>query len=366
MKKALFFLCFVLILVGLVSTATAANMTFRYRDSAGNEVAINSMADLNAQLGPDGVLDPNAYRTLKQYLTDVNQIKARIKHFYNDDITVTVASDGSGSASGGQSVTINSDDWNRAVSTLAHETGHSYMRENYGGYPPWNYGKDGNHYVNEITTEQTAWLEGYAEWCGSHWGMGQERVECAGSGELEKIKREGPNFIGADGNTYFNYLPTDWKDIGSADDMWRCEGINALILKDFTHHVPNGTIKMQRLMKEGNDMTLKDFIKRWRDKYPEDRERKARIIDIDTNFTMDPADLKALTGADDYVDNQRAGDRAKYEDKDTCESLKDTFTNRPPGTGGGPGGGGPGTGLPAPGGGPGPGTGPTPDLDKFR
>lgn len=304
----------------------AGNFTFQYRDAAGALHVVTNMRDVNRLVtGRDAagklvMTDTKAYWILKKYLDDVQTIKDRVKEM-GSNIVVTVnaslaAANDPGSWSTGGEIQIQTWDDYRAVSTLAHEVGHSYMKDKCGKNPTdgmnqaQKYGADKEHYVNEITNPKTALSEGYAEYHGDVDGGGQEPVACAGSGELEKLKKEGA----AAGS----YTPSKWGDITSAADMWGSEGINAGILRDMAKYVPDGAAKIEEMMCQN---TLQEVIKAWVAKYPGDAETVAKIVDANTNYTMGKEALRGLTGANNYIDKQRAGDEAKNKGKNPCDTL---------------------------------------------
>lgn len=357
--------------VALVLSAAdllAGTLTFQYRDAKGQLHNVTNMRDVSRLVsardarGHVYITDYKAYHIFKKYLEDVQSIKDRVNDM-GGNITVTVnsslaAAHDPGSWSTGSEIQIQTWDSYRAISTLAHEVAHSYMKDKCGKNPTQGmtqrqkYGKDEAHYGNEVTHPKTALSEGYAEYHGDVEGGGQERAGCAGSGSLKNLIKEGPT--GADHK--FKYEPTKWKDVASPNDMWACEGINATMLRDMAKYVPNGAAKIEELMCQD---TLQDVIKAWVAKYPADTTALARIVDANTNYTMDKEALRALTGANDYIDKERAGNQAKYKGKDPCDSLKRIFKANA-GAGGGTGGG-----LPSPAGGaPGGGTGPA--LKKFE
>ena len=158
----------------------------------------------------------------------------------------------------------------------------------------------------------------------------------------------------------------NWKDNNNPDDMWANEGLNARIMKDLAERIPGGAGKIEEFICKDS---LKEVLAAWAKKYPKDGDAMAKIIDVNTNFTMDPAKLQELTGAKNYVEKQRAGNATKYKGKNGCDSVKDIFSAAAAGGGaGGAGGTGgkPGTGLPPPGKGGGGTRKPTPELDPFR
>ncbi len=346
MKPLTTFLC--LAAFSLLSLpALAGNLTFRFRDAAGNLHNVTNMDEVRRLVtardarGRAYIRDYKTYRIFKKYLDDVQPIKDRVKEM-GSDIQVTVnASEAKahdpGSWSTGPEIQIQTWDDYRAVSTLAHEVAHSYMKDKCGknttqGMDKYQkYGKDGDHYFNEITNPRTALSEGYAEYHGDAEGGGQERVGCAGQGKLEKLRREGADFQKPDGKWYFNYEFEKWKDVDSAADLWACEGINATMLRDFAKHIPDGAAKIEELMCED---TLQDVIKAWVAKYPDDAATIAKIVDANTNYQMTAEQIKDLTGANDYADKEHAGLKAKYQGKSPCDTANDLFPPAPPGGGG--------------------------------
>lgn len=356
MNKASFLSVAVLALA--FGTADAGSLVFRFRDSAGNMHNITSMEDARRLFttrdarGNPYIPDYKTYRIFKQYIDDVSAVKRRVKDI-GHDITVTVnASEADayspGSWSTGPDIQIQTWDSYRAISTLAHEVGHSYMKDKCGKFPTDNlpagqtmYGPDGKHFLTEILNPRTAFLEAYAELHGDLEGSGQERIGCPGQGGLEQLVREtNRTYQDAEGKTQSYYDFTKWKDIASADDMWATESINAAMLRDFVRRLPKGAAKAEEFVCSD---TLQDAIKAWVAKYPEDAAGIAKIVDANTNYLMRDADLKALTGANDYVDKERAGLKAKYQGKNPCDTVKELFTSG--GGGGLPGGGGEGTGT---------------------
>lgn len=345
-------------------TIQAGNLVFRYRAPDGTEHNIRNEADLRrwttTRVGSTvRFLDPKGYMIIKNYLNDVKSIKDRAKDM-SHDITVLVSSDlnqtypnggdKTGSWSTGPLIQIQTWDKHRMVSTLAHEVGHSYMRDKCGKNPTdgmsWfqAYGMDEAHYVNEITTERSALSEGYAEYHGDREGQGQERAGCGGKGGLEELKVEGP--LNPTNNT-FNYIFTKWKDIPDPESMWACEGLNATMLRDFAKFIPNGAAKVEEMICSSN--SLKEVVAAWAQKYPDDADAMAKIIDANTNYTMDKAKLgELLQGKAAKYMEKRDEYKAKYKGKDPCKSTEEMFKPGPgtglPPTGGTPGGGKPGGG----------------------
>ena len=339
----------------LVNAASlwAGNLIFRYRDARGVVHNITSMDDVRRLVtARDGrgrayITDYKGYSIMKKYLEDVKGIKDRANDM-SFDTTITISADlnhkdaagndetGSWSSGDGKNIQIQTWDSFRAVSTLAHEIGHSYMRDKCGKNPTQcmsqrdKYGKDGQHYVNEITHPRTALSEGYAEYHGDREGGGQESTGCPGTGGLKGMMTEGPT----DPVTRrFNYVSTDWNKVNNPDNMWACEGINAAMLKDFAKNIPNGAAKIEELMCSSN--TLQGVIAAWADKYPGDADALAKIVDAYTNYTMDKEKLRAMLRgkADNYIDKQRDDFKAKYKDKNPCDTTKKIFAKPPAGGG---------------------------------
>jgi hypothetical protein len=320
----------------------AGNLVFKFRDNAGNVHDVTNMADvrrLTTDLDGQGriyITDYNAYAIMKKYIEDVKSIKDRAGDM-SFDTTVIISADlnqtypggskktGSWSSGDGKTIQIQTWDRHRMISTLAHEVAHSYMRDKCGKNPTQGmtkeqkYGADGDHYVEEVTTPQTALSEGYAEYHGDRPGGGEESAGCAGKGRLESLYTEGAAQA---------YTPEKWKDISDPNKMWNCEGINATMLRDFAKYIPDGAAKIEELMCSSN--TLQGVIAAWAKKYPNDANALAKIIDANTNFTMDKETLRSLLqgNANDYLDKERAAAKTKYEDKNPCDSVKEMF--RPP------------------------------------
>lgn len=338
----------------------AGNLNFIYRDANGHTTPITSMADVDQVLPPtvtgaDGKTIPNTAATparaiFEAYLKTPTSYRVKDLSF---DLTVIVSDDvtrpedyrGSWSSGDGKTIQIQTWDSYRALSTLAHEIAHTYMRDKAGRNPTkgmsqeTKYGLDKQHYVNETTTPETALSEGYAEYHGDRYAPLQKPINegdpvpdsigCVGQGALTSFGKESSTTAGS-------YTTTDWKDIASADDMWASEAINAAILRDIAAHVPQGASKIEAFItapqtEAKHYSTLQDIIKQWVAKYPADGDSLARIIDANTNFTMDGGDLKALTGADNYVDNQRAGFIANLKGQSPCDTLSKLFP--PPASG---------------------------------
>ncbi len=354
----------------LAEAAQAGKLVFKYRAPDGTVYNIANEADLRRvttqKIGNTlRFLDPDAYVIMKRYLDDVTTIKDRAGDM-SFDTEVIVSSDlnqtypngkpktGSWSSGDGKTIQIQTWDRKRMVSTLAHEVAHSYMRDKCGKNPTdgmskeAKYGQDGKHYLDEITNERTALSEGYAEYHGDRGGGGQERVGCAGKGGLKDLCVEGAY----DPVTKISDYPeTDWKDINDPEKMWASEGINSTMLRDFAKFIPDGAAKIEEMICSSN--TLKEVIAAWAKKYPDDADAMAKIIDANTNYTMNKAKLGELLqgNAAKYI-AKRDEYKAKYEDKDPCKSTEEMF--KPvPGTGLPPAGGKPGGGKPGGGGWPG-------------
>ncbi|MEI6515866.1 MAG: hypothetical protein WCO77_07810, partial [bacterium] len=150
---------------------------------------------------------------------------------------------------------------------------------------------------------------------------GQERVGCAGQGGLKDLCAEGAY----DPVTKISDYPeTDWKDITDPEKMWASEGVNSTMMRDFALYIPDGAAKIEALMCTSN--TLKQVIAAWAKKYPKDADALAKIIDANTNYTMNKVKLGELLDgkAGAYLD-KRAEYETKYKGKDPCDSLKKIF-----------------------------------------
>jgi len=345
------------------SPVLAGNLIFIYRDASGHTTPISSMADVDQVLPPtvtdaDGKTVPNtaaarARTIFEAYLNTPTPYRVKSLSF---DLTVIVSDDvtrpqddrGSWSSGDGKTIQIQTWDSYRALSTLAHEIAHTYMRDKAGRNPTkgmsaeTKYGPDKKHFVNETTTPETALSEGYAEYHGDRPSRFQSPVNnsksnpgaigCVGQGNLKSFTKESATTAGS-------YTTTDWKDISSAADMWASEAINAAILRDIAANVPQGASKIETFITAPQTdakhySTLQDIIKQWVAKYPSDGDSLARIIDANTNFTMAGGDLKALTGANNYVDNQRAGFITQLKGQSPCDTLPKLFAPPAAGTAG--------------------------------
>ncbi len=358
-------------LLAWVTFATsAATLSFFYRPPAGGAaIEITSLEQLR-QVIPVAT-DIKAYYILQKYLSDVAEIKARVNGMTtNIKVTVNSCTDPTqvpdagwepGSWSSGPDIQVQDADFRRAISTLAHEVGHSYMKEKFGQNPTHGmtqeqkYGADKSHYTTEVTNPRTAFSEGFAEYLGDLEGTGQERIGCLGRPSFESTHKE-EVYQGADGKWYVRYNATKWKDITAADDMWACEGVNAAILRDIARYLPDGANKIQTQINAGYSETLQGFLKKLIAANPSDANRIAAIVDCNTNFLMSDGDLNGLLdGHGDYVAAHRGDVRTRGQGRSPCDTLPALVQDRWFG----------GSGLPSPHGRPRPGA-PGPNLPKFR
>ena len=85
-----------------------------------------------------------------------------------------------------------------------------------------------------------------------------------------------------------------WTNWGE-NDLWASEAINGLILKSIAANIPNGAFEIEELIKSGERAkTLKDFLKIWSQKYPNDVQALIPIVDAHLNFTLEPNGIKDI------------------------------------------------------------------------
>jgi hypothetical protein len=311
------------------AAAQAGDLIFQYRAADDEYYTITSVEDIERY-----VFDTDCEAILTEYFgdsADIETIRARVSEL-SYDITVTV--DGRHptaqeiedaesweywSWSSGSEINLWHEDRYRAMSTLAHETAHSYMNDLYGSNPTYGmsqgekYGLDEQHYVEEITNPQTAWSEGYAEYWGDRAGSSQQSIGSV----ARTLYTESTTMAGI-------YSEAAWSSITDADDMWSSELVNSAILRDITEHIPGGADKIEELMRTGGYCeTLRDFVQVWSAAYPDDGLRLALIIDANTGFTMDDADFEALLGQNGvtYAGNYRPGYRQQYAGRDPLSFI---------------------------------------------
>jgi hypothetical protein len=282
-----------------------------------------------------GRSDDHSYLILKSYLDGKPiEVGVRIgKLPYDVTVTADAFNDNIGSYTSpdGRNIVVDSYDYGRDQSTFGHESAHAYMRYYYKRFPPFDYGPDGSHYQNEITTPSTAWLEGYAEYWGSRVGNGQEHLLCASDHSLHgqnlSLKNEDPwweqfldRLFQQKNKSYDNYKYVDWERVNKASALFSSEAVVSYILRDIAANLPDGAALIEENIQKGYAGDFEEFIKRWVKDRPGDALAIAKIVDINTNFILSEEEIKDLFGG--TVD-ERASYKATYQGNNTCDAVED-------------------------------------------
>ncbi|MBF0409449.1 MAG: hypothetical protein HQM10_19070 [Candidatus Riflebacteria bacterium] len=155
--------------------------------------------------------------------------------------------------------------------TFTHELAHIFDNSPL----PFNaYGKDGAHYFNEKTSPRTAFKEGWAQFNElSYFGTGTSGV--FEDSDIKKIKIEDTASAG-------NYVEIDAASSSlSGNDLLSVEGVNAFIMYDISLKANDGRKKIYDAFKEINFgfIVLKDLLKKFLKKYPDDSEIVFKAFD---------------------------------------------------------------------------------------
>ncbi len=300
------------ILTCAVIDVQAGRLVFQLRPADGGEpIPIESKADIDKNLPAECSDSRTILEGYFSNSTDMQEIRSRVGEMTHDIIVpiddrrptqeqVDAAKSWEyWSWSSGNEINIWHKHVNEALSVLAHETAHSYMGNMYRGFlgqdkmptdgmsQVQKYGLDEMHDVKEITTQQSAWSEGYAEYWGDRAGANQQDIPNSCDANLEKESTTTPG-------DYSN--KKEWIKTTNSEDMFSSELVNASILRDAAATVPDGTNKIEKLIKQGYSKTLKDFLKKWVDSYPEDADLVSIVVDANTNFSMDDNEFKGIFG----------------------------------------------------------------------
>lgn len=176
-------------------------------------------------------------------------------------------------------------------SVLAHEHGHSIMYDLLGGAADDGYdlGPDGIHYVNEVTTRNTAFVEGWAEFLDTVPAAAKDgklpiEYRMAGSG---RVKYEGQ----ASG---------EYKELhalfSTYEEMVSCEGIVALFLKKVAGLREGNEKRMFDALRASKATTLEPFVKRFAADQPDQAVELALLFDEATHRKAPRAALVPLFG----------------------------------------------------------------------
>lgn len=176
-----------------------------------------------------------------------------------------------------------------ARSTFVHEFAHSFDRTIKEFIKP--YGKDGSHFVNELTKPRSAFVEGWAEF-NEMLDSGDKVRHINNSVDWIKIEDKGK------AGTYTN---VDAKDL-SGTQLLSVEGINAIILHRIATEVPDGKDKVFAAFTSTSwklFRSLKTITSQLCKKNPDNIEAIARIIDEQTLGKLSDKEFKDYIGSSD-------------------------------------------------------------------
>jgi len=302
--------CAVWSLAGLAfsTESLGGTLNYRWRNPEALDYAINGLAPGSSENQPQIVTEdgktldvaPESYRIFSVLFGNsdgMNTVKELVGEKNVPDITLRVSESTNDphSWSTGTTIQIYSQDDFRALGAILHEAAHSFMKAYYGGLPTdgmaleQKYGPDGEHYADEITTPETAFVEAFAEYVADSIAGVDASSKLIRYSQLRK-----ETATSTKGNPDWN-----WKNFGdcTAEELWRSEAVNALILRDMAIYVSQGKTKLLDVIRTGGRAdNLKEFIQKWVVAHPEDTATIIAIVDANTNYTMTDQELRDLFG----------------------------------------------------------------------
>lgn len=168
-----------------------------------------------------------------------------------------------------------------------------------------SYGPQSGHSLNEILGNETiAWMEGSSQYHRYQWDATRREMDLK---TVFPLKREHSK----DTEEWVTF------DEATAEDLLKNETINAYVLLRISENIENGEDKIEKTFiacnNDGN-RTLKSYIKKLIEMYPDDRDTVLRILDETTGMKLTDKELKRYFGDDGkrYVSTVRVELREGY------------------------------------------------------